>query len=98
VLQNGVPAGGTTPAPADTVGAGQININTDFNWSDFSKVTTSQGTTYNLLKFINAQLHTNMSSTQFGTLIIIHELEHNVGIDKEGMTALGQIYADCISK
>ena len=43
-LKNGTPA--TLPAPANTLGFGQVNINTDYNWADFSKVSTSTGSTF----------------------------------------------------
>jgi len=66
-----------TPAPAETSTYGAIYVNTDYNWGDFSKVSTSQGGIYNYLGYINGALKTNMTSDQLGTLIIIHELEHN---------------------
>ena len=75
-LKNGVPR--PLPAPATTSGYGQVNINTSYNWSNFSKVTTSTGGTFNYLAYINGIWHTNLSSEQLGTEIVIHELEHNI--------------------
>ena len=74
-VQNGTPA--TDPAAAWTLGYGVINLNTDYNWGNFAQVKTQQGGTFNLLAYWNGALGTNMTSEQFGTMIIIHELEHN---------------------
>ena len=94
-VQGGVPAP-TSPPPANTVGAGQININTDYNWGNFSRVTTSTGTLYNYLSYMNGALGTNMTSTQLATMIIIHELRHNRSQDEESARALLEIYNACI--
>jgi hypothetical protein len=86
------------PAPANTSTYGAIYINPDYNWGDFSKVATQQGGTFNYLAYINAALRTNMNSEQLGTLIIIHELQHNRpgGPDKESPAEKIAIYKDCV--
>jgi RHS repeat-associated protein len=96
-VQNGAPAN-ATPAPASTSTYGTVYINTDYNWADFSKVTTSTGGTYNYLAYANRVFGTNMSSEQLGTLIIIHELQHNRpgGPDLESTAEKLAIYKDCI--
>jgi len=93
-VQGGRPQ--TDPAPANTLGYGQININSDYNWGDFSKVTISTGATHNYLSYMNTTLGTKMTSEQLGTMIIIHELRHNRGQDEESNKALMDVYNDCI--
>ena len=94
-LKNGVPQ--PLPAPATTSGYGQVNINTSYNWSNFSKVTTSTGGTFNYLAYINGIWHTNLSSEQLGTEIVIHELEHNIkGMNPDTAAANIAIVNDCI--
>jgi hypothetical protein len=95
-LQGGGPSA-TTPPPASTMGAGQININRDYNWSDFSKVTTAQGGTYDYLAYWNNLLNVSMTSDQLGALITVHELEHNRPQDaKETLADRLGIYNGCI--
>jgi len=94
-VQAGGPAPGS-PAPANTHGAGQININTDYNWSDFSRVTTSTGATYNYLAFINQAIGKNMTSTQLATMIIIHEIRHQYDQNEESGKALLEVFNACI--
>lgn len=75
IVANNAPAKGT-PAPAQTLGYGTVNINTDYNWGDFSKVRTAQGGSYDYLGYMNRTLRRNMNSEQLGTMIILHELGH----------------------
>jgi RHS repeat-associated protein len=100
-LTNGVPQ--TKPAPAETSGFGTIYVNRDYNWSDFSKVTTSKGGTFKYLADYNKNIPgANLSSDQLATVIIIHELEHNRPgfgwIDNPALTGKNQldIIKDCI--
>jgi hypothetical protein len=90
-----------TPAPASTMGWGQININRDYSWSDFSKVPTHNGGTYDYLRYMNRSLGTNMTSDQLGALIIIHELGHQQSAPKhpsdgESAKEKRDIYDKCI--
>jgi hypothetical protein len=98
-LARGAPAAGT-PAPAQTLGFGTINLNMDYNWGDFSQVTTSRGGTYDYLGYINRMYGTSMTSEQFGTLLIIHELFHQFTVpnysNDETIKAKKKIYNDCI--
>lgn len=98
-LKNGVPT--TLPAPANTMGYGQININIDYNWDDFTKVATQQGGTFNYLSYINKGLGTNMTSEQLGELIILHELGHQATApkqpsDAESAAEMMKIYNRCV--
>jgi RHS repeat-associated protein len=95
-VQNGTPA--TDPAAAMTLGFGVIDINTDYNWSNFAQVKTQQGGTFNLLAYWNGLLGTQMTSEQFGTMIIIHELEHNRPMQvTHSAKEYGLIVKDCIN-
>src|SRR5690348_1272413 len=99
----GTPAGDPYPQPANTLGYGQININTDYNWSDFSKVTTDTGRTENYLNDMNRLLKRTMDSEQLATLIIIHELGHQETAPKqpahaENAAEKQAIYDNCIKK
>jgi hypothetical protein len=69
------------------IGYGQINLNADYNWADFSKVSTQQGGTFNFLAFENKVFGTNLNSEQLGTLIILHELGHQNNIPKQPSNA-----------
>lgn len=93
-VKNGIPI--TEPPPANTLGYGQVNINTDYTWNNLSRVPTSTGSVFNYLGYINRALGTSMTTGQLGTLIVIHELEHNVGKDLEGNGPFTDIYKDCI--
>ena len=98
VTKNGDPYFHHTPPPANTAQAGQIDINTDYNWGDFSKVTTSTGDVYNYLLYWNSTLGTRMTSDQFGAMIVIHELLHNRPSDTgHSVEEFRAIYRDCIS-
>jgi hypothetical protein len=95
-VKNGAPAIGTPP-PASTSTFGQVNINLDYSWSNFSAVPTSAGGTFNYLGYLNNVYGISMSSSQLGTLIIIHELEHNLPQGAQETAQGGQnIYYDCI--
>ena len=72
-----------TPQPASTAGMGQVNINRDYLWDDFSQVSTQGGGSYDYLGYMNRNLRTNMTSDQLGTLIIIHELGHPIIAPKQ---------------
>ena len=74
-ISGGQPALGT-PAAANTYGYGTVNINKDYNWGDFSKVSTQQGGTFDFLKYFNTTLNRTMNTEQLGTMIILHELGH----------------------
>jgi hypothetical protein len=97
-VQNGAPAVGTPP-PAQTSTYGTVYINTDYNWGNFSRVATSTGSTFNYLAYINRALGTSMNSEQLGTLIVIHELEHNrpggPGLVESTAEKLA-VYNDCV--
>jgi RHS repeat-associated protein len=89
------------PAPANTLGYGTININSDYNWGDFTAVTTQQGGTFNYLAFINRAYRSNLNSEQLGTLIILHELSHqqtfgNQHGDQESTAEKIALINDCI--
>ena len=78
---------------------GTININTDYNWGDFSKVTTNTGKTFNYLNYINKAYGTKMTSSELAALIVIHELRHqNIPkpSDAETKAANLEIYNACI--
>ena len=97
-VQNGKPVSGEgINGPAWTFGYGAVNINTDYSWNNFSSVRTSTGGTFDYLGYITKSLGLNMSSAQLGTMIIIHEFEHNT---KKGAQETNQdkldIYNDCI--
>jgi RHS repeat-associated protein len=96
-VQNGAPVP-STPPPAQTSGYGTIYINTDYNWANFASVSVAGGGTFNYLAYNNKALHTNMTSDQLATLIIIHELQHNRpgGREKESAAEKLAIYNDCI--
>jgi RHS repeat-associated protein len=96
-VRGGVPA--TEPAAAFTLGypTAPININTDYNWKDFSKVPKSTGGTFDYLNFWNKQLGTSMTSDELGALVVIHELRHERGDSGEGIRFNKRIYNDCIS-
>jgi RHS repeat-associated protein len=97
VLQNGSPAQGTPP-PAQTSTVGAVYINSDYNWANFSQVKTSTGSTYNYLAYWDKVLGQNLTSEQLGTLIIIHEIQHNQPgkRDKESTAEKLAIYNDCV--
>jgi RHS repeat-associated protein len=95
-VKNGAPAPGTPP-PSETSGYGAIYLNTDYNWADFSKVTTSTGSTYNYLAYLNKVYSSNMTSEQLGTFLIVHELLHNRPSDVGETVKAGQtIINDCL--
>jgi hypothetical protein len=76
---------------------GAIYLNIDYNWGNFSKVSTSAGGVFNYLAYINKLFKTNMNSEQLGTFLIIHELLHNRPSDVAETVKAGQtIYNDCI--
>lgn len=52
VIKGGVPAGPPTPAVASTNQQGDIYLNQDYNWADFSKDTTSTGATLQLSRLV----------------------------------------------
>jgi hypothetical protein len=92
----GVPATGT-PAPSRTDQAGDIYLNQDYNWGDFSKVTTSSGITYNYLGWFNGTYKSNLNSEQLGTFFIIRESMHNKPSDVAETVKTGQtIINDCL--
>jgi len=98
-VSNGAPvsSSGAVNAPAWTYGFGQVNINTNYSWNNFSSVPTSTGGTFNYLGYINKAMGTTMSSGQLGTLIVVHELEHNrpAGAQETNQDK-SDIYNDCI--
>jgi RHS repeat-associated protein len=97
VLRRGVPAGSPTPAPSRTDQAGDIYLNQDYNWGDFSKVTTSAGATYNYLGWFNRTYKSNLNSEQLGTFFIVHELMHNRPSDVAETVKAGQaIINNCL--
>jgi hypothetical protein len=70
---------GTQP-PAQAAGR-TIQVNYDYNWVDFSKViatniTTGQSQLFNYLAAVNFNLGTNMSSSDFSSLLLLHEFRH----------------------
>ena len=92
-VQNGKPVSGEgINGPAWTFGYGAVNINTDYSWNNFSSVRTSTGGTFDYLGYITKSLGLNMSSAQLGTMIIIHEFEHNT---KKGAQETNQDKLDC---
>jgi hypothetical protein len=98
-VKGGVPQGPPAPAPSETNQIGLIFINIDYNWGDFSKVTTSTGSIYNYLAYLNKVYGSNMNSEQLGTFLILHELLHNRPSQfdpGEGVKAGQTIIKDCL--
>jgi RHS repeat-associated protein len=95
-VRNGAPAGGTPPS-ARTSTFGAVYLNMGYNWNDFPKNPTSRGTTYNFLANQIKQIGRQMTSAQYGTLVVIHELEHNRPSDAQETPENRQdIYDKCI--
>ena len=97
LTKQGVPDLENTPPPARTnLETGQIQINDDYHWSDFSTNPSNFGT-YDYLHYWNQRLGTQMSNGEFGALIVLHELGHALGINSDAPGFNRKIWEDCIN-
>ncbi|MBK9169629.1 MAG: RHS repeat-associated core domain-containing protein [Bryobacterales bacterium] len=76
-----------TPPPAQTVGS-TVQVNYDYNWVDFQNVSaieigTGRTVQFNYLGAINVALGTNMNTTAFSNLLLLHEFRHLRGSPQE---------------
>ncbi len=93
-----------TPPPAQYLPrTNTIQINSDYNWINFSRVqatnvTTGQQLTIDYLEAINQELGTNMVTWELGNLILLHEFAHSLGLPQESdfINFNKNIYENCI--